>query len=230
VTYPEPATTIDADITDLTSLTNGESGLFAISQPTPAGQRVRRIVLPEGELMKLSVQTPAIVWPSVRAGKTSGVLSLYISLDRSGHVREMFPLNSDNANLEDAAREQVEKWQFKPVTSGSEPVQVESIVTFAFNTAIENSIPILNDAEARKLVYHAVEPQISRGAAIPRTSFTVRVLVGLDGKVQGGENPYDVPSTIFLAATNCLENWHFLPYLRNGKPDVFKADITFQVQ
>jgi outer membrane biosynthesis protein TonB len=229
-TEPEPGTTIEARITELNALANEDPALFAVPQATPSEERIRTVTLPEAELMKLSVQAPPIAWPPVRSGKTAGVLSLYVSLDKTGRVRETFPLNSASADMEDSARQQVQKWQFKPMTSNGAPVQVESVLTFAFNTKIDNPIPILDDAEARELVYHAVEPQIPRGVAIPRISFTVRASVGLDGSVQGVENPFDVSPDLMQAASSALKNWHFRPYLRNGQSDIFKADITFHLK
>ncbi|MGB2669297.1 MAG: hypothetical protein WA621_12735 [Candidatus Acidiferrum sp.] len=61
------------------------------------------------------------------------------------------------------------------------------------------------------------------------TSFTVRASLGLDGKLLGIENPNNVLMALFLPACNALEDWHFQPYVRDGKTDFYKADITFQV-
>jgi hypothetical protein len=131
---PEPGTTIEAKVTELAELGNPDEKLFAVSQSTPPAERLRSIVVDEATARKLSVSTPDILWPTVRSGKTSGVLSIYVSIDRNGRVRETWPLNSDNAGLEDAAREQVKRWQFKTATGDGAPVQVETILTFAFNT------------------------------------------------------------------------------------------------
>jgi len=129
---------------------------------------------------------------------------MYVSVDRSGHVRETIPLNSDNSDLNDPARRQVEKWQFKPAISGGVPVQVESILTFAFSSKVEDAVTILSDADARKLATHTVEPQIVAGAAAEGTSFTVRVLVSADGKLLTVENPNNVPAAFFFARKQCL--------------------------
>ncbi len=146
-----------------------------------------------------------------------------------GHVRETFPLNSDNAGLDDVARQQVQKWQFKPAVSKGVPVQVEGILTFAFNTKIERPVTILSDAEARRLATNTVEPLFKPGAASSGTPVTVRVSVDVDGKLLGVENPNNVPDVLFLAAYDALTQWHFQPYVKDGKPDFYKADITFQV-
>jgi TonB family protein len=176
----------------------------------------------------LSAYPPDILWPSVRSGKTSGVLSMYISVDRSGHVREAWPLNSDNAGLEDSAREQVMKWQFKPAKMNDIPTQIEAVLTFAFNTKIGDPIPILSNEEARKLATIVVEPEFPPGS--PKgTEVKVQVGVTLDGTVNGVGNPYNVPTPLLMAAYGALRQWHFRPYLQNGKPDIFGADIVFRV-
>ena len=38
-----------------------------------------------------------------------------------------------------------------------------------------------------------------------------------------------MPGALFLAAYKALTQWRFRPYLRDGKPDVYAADITFDV-
>ena len=94
---------------------------------------MRSIPVSEEVLRSMSLATPDIIWPLVKTGKASGVLSMYVSVDRAGQVQEAWPLNSDNADLESPAREQVKKWRFKPAAISGVPVQVESVLTFAFS-------------------------------------------------------------------------------------------------
>jgi Gram-negative bacterial TonB protein C-terminal len=229
VTDPEPGVTIEANVTELGELVNVDESQFTISQPTPKELQLKSMSISEGDLKSLSLQNLDIVWPPIRLGKTSGVLSMYVSVDRSGHVRETFPLNSDNSDLNDPVRRQVEKWQFKPAISGGTPVQVESILTFAFSTTIGDAVTILSDADARQLASYTVEPQIMPGTAAIGTLFTVRVLVSADGKSITVVNPNNLPSALFLASYGALQKWQFKPYIKDGKPDLFWADITFQV-
>jgi hypothetical protein len=225
---PESGTTIEAKITELDELTSPDESLFTVQQSTPGAERIGRMMVPDATARSLSAYTPDVLWPSVRSGKTSGVLSIYISVDRGGHVREAWPLNSDNAGLEDPAREQVMKWQFKPAKIHDIPIQMETVLTFAFNTKIGDPIPILSDEEARKLATNIVEPEFPPGS--PKgTEVKVQVGVTLDGIVNGVGNPYNVPTPLFMAAYGALRKWHFRPYLRDGKPDLFGADVVFRV-
>ncbi len=225
---PESGTSIEAKVTELSELVSPTEDMFVVQQPTSAVARLNRVVISEAVLQKLSVSTPDILWPSVRSGKTSGVLSMYVSIDRDGHVREAWPLNSDNAGLEDPAREQVKKWQFKPASSEGVPVQVEAILTFAFNTRVGDPIPILSDEEARKLATNIVEPTFPPGSA-RGTEVKVQIGVSLDGTVNGVSNPYNAPTPLFMAAYGAVRQWRFRPYIRNGTPDLFGADVVFRI-
>jgi hypothetical protein len=225
---PEPGTTIEAKIAELDELTSPDESLFGVQKPTPATERIGHTVVSEATLRSLSAYTPDILWPTVRSGKTSGVLSMYISVDRSGHVREAWPLNSDNAGLEDPAREQVMKWQFKPVKMHEVPVQTETVLTLAFNTKIGDPIPILSDEEARRLAINIVEPVFPPNS-VKGTEVKLQIGTSLDGSVNGAENPYNAPTPLFMAAADAVRQWHFRPYMRNGKPDIFGADIVFHV-
>lgn len=224
-----PGLTVMAKVTELTELVRPDETLFAVDKATPAAAQMKTGQVGEDSARVLALNTPAIVWPAVREGKTAGVLSLYISVDRSGHVREAWPLASDNPELDAAAREQVLAWQYKPYMNGG-PSQMEAVLTFAFATKIENPVPGLKDAEARKLALRAVEPVVAPGRARKGTKFTLRVAVDAVGKVQSVQNPGGVPAALYSAGSAALKQWRFRPYINQGKPDRFYADITFAVR
>jgi hypothetical protein len=224
-----PGVTIMAKITELSELTNLDEGLFTMENPTPAAEQMKASQVGEDSTRALALNTPAIVWPPVREGKTSGVMSLYISNDRTGNVREVWPVVSGNPELNDAAREQVLRWQYKPYVNGG-PSQMEAVLTFAFTTRIENPIPVLNDKEARKLATRVVEALVPAGKARPGSRFTLRVSVDEAGKVQNVQNPNNAAPALYSAGSTALKKWSFHPYINKGKPDRFYADITFQVR
>jgi Gram-negative bacterial TonB protein C-terminal len=228
VIEPESGTTIEAAISDLTELKSPDENLFAIPQATPENDRLKRVEITESAIRKLSVKTPDIVWPGVRDGKTHGVLSMYISVDRSGHVRETWPLNSDNPQLDDGAREQVRKWQFKPASMNGTVAQLEAILTFAFDTKVENPLPLLSDVEVRKMASNIVEAVFPSDT--PKgTEVKLRVSVDESGTVIGVQNVYQLSNPIFSAAYRAVHQWRFQPYVRLGKSDRYLADIVFHV-
>lgn len=134
----ESGTVVQASIEELTELKSPDDSLFAIQQ---ASAPLQSIKADEATLRSLAVNAPDIAWPTVRSGRDTGALSLYVCLDRQGHVREIYELNSSNPGLSDVARDQVMKWQFKSASTGGVPVQVEAILTFAFHPAVAESKP-----------------------------------------------------------------------------------------
>jgi hypothetical protein len=226
---PGPGIGIEARIIELAPLKDVNESLFAVTTSTPISEQLKNIQLGESMARALQIKTPEIEWPSVREGATSGVMSLYISADRSGHVREVWPFQSDNPELLAAARKQVQQWQFKPYVN-PKPMQMESVLTFAFAAKQGPPIPVLGNAEARKLATHIVEPRLKPGTSPAGTKFTVRVLVDEEGKLVDVRNPKQTRPALFQAADRALHQWQFRPYIKDGTPDRFYADIIFAVR
>lgn len=223
-----PGTTLAAKVTELTELVSADEKLFTIEKATPVTEQMKTSQVTEDVARTLALNTPAIIWPPVREGKTSGVMSIYISNDRAGHVREVWPVASGNPELNGAVRERVMQWQYKPYTNGG-PSQMEALLTFAFTTRIENPIPMLSDAEVRNLATRVVEPVVPPGKARKGTKFTLRVSVDEAGKLQAVLNPNTVAPALYSAGAAALKKWRFHPYLNKGKPDRFYAEVTFRV-
>jgi len=223
-----PGLTLAAKITELSELANPDEKLFAIEKATPLTEQMKTSQITEDVARTLALNTPAIVWPAVREGKTSGVMSVYVSNDRAGHVREAWPVASGNPELNGAVRDQLLQWQYKPYTNGG-PSQMEALLTFAFTTRIENPIPVLNDAEVRKLATRVVEPVLPPGKARKGARFTLRISVDEAGKLQAVLNPNTVAPALYSAGAAALKKWRFRPYLNKGKADRFYADVTFRV-
>jgi hypothetical protein len=222
--YIEPGEEVEANIIELTELANADDALFVIAQPN---QPLRTVNVSEETLRKLAPGPIEINWPPVRGGKTEGVLSVFVSLDRQGRVRETSGLNSDHPEMTDAARAQLAAIRFKPAVSGGVPTQVEGILTFAYQTKIDDPYPELSDAEARKLAINLGEPKFPRGLA-QGTVLTLKIFVAEDGKVHGsgpvmGE---DGPKTFLFRE---IHDWRFKPLERNGKVTPFHATLRFVV-
>lgn len=224
-----PGLVIAVKVTELAELPNPDEKLFSIDGITPSADQMKTIQVTEGITRALALNTPPIVWPTVREGKTEGVMSVYVSVDRSGHVREVWPLVSNNLELNEAARQQLLQWQYKPYNNGG-PSQMEAVLTFAFATRIENPIPVLSDAEARKLATRIVEAVVPAGKAHKGTKFTLRISVDEAGKTQTVQNQNKVAPALYTAGVDALKQWRFRKYMNHGKPDRFYADITFQVR
>jgi hypothetical protein len=131
VRHPEPGMTIQATVTQLEELPETTEQTFAIDQSTPPQDRITSVRIGEETLRKLSLTSTEIDWPYV-GGPATGGCAVYVSADRSGHIREVWPGGCDNTGLENPLRDQVMKWQLKTPTTNGVPVQVESRLTFAF--------------------------------------------------------------------------------------------------
>jgi hypothetical protein len=136
--YIESGTELEATIYELNELGAPEESLFAIQEPTA---QLQTVIVNEETIRGLSLSSPVMQWPTIQGGKSSGVLSIYLCIDREGIVRETYPLNSDNPFMSDAARKQVMSWRFKPASNAGVPVQIESLLTFTYETKIEPPAP-----------------------------------------------------------------------------------------
>lgn len=177
----------------------------------------------------LTADNPAIIWPPVHSGNIRGKLAVYLSADATGQVREVWPLNSDNAGLEDPTRDQIRHWHLKPVRDKEgNPVQVDGALGFAFETVVGDPLPQLSDGEVRSLASHIVEPQFTPGSLPSGTNIDVQVSINEQGKLTGtGWN--GVPNAAFGPVSIAIDQWTFRPYLRDGKPQYIHGTLRFVV-
>jgi hypothetical protein len=94
---PESGTELIANVVLLEELRSPEVTLFSVGQPTAPEQRLRSLFVSQATIERAAEGQPALAWPPVQNGKTTGLLRMYVSVDRQGHGREAYPLNSDNA-------------------------------------------------------------------------------------------------------------------------------------
>jgi hypothetical protein len=231
-TDPEPGTKLEARITELTELTQLDEQMFIVSQPTPPKDQIKSIRIDEDVLRKLALGSTEIDWPPVGDGLATGGCAVYVSADRSGQIREAWPAGCDSASLQDPLREAVKKWQLKPAISDGMPVQVEALLGFTFHTTVDKSraLPELSDEEVRKLVTNAVEPVFPPGGVQKGSEVIVQISIDETGKLAGIGNTHSLPDPVFFAASAALQKWHFSPYITNGKPQYFHANVIFRAQ
>lgn len=230
ISNPEPGTTIQATIAYLTELQNPDEQMFAVDQPTPVQDRISSAWLDETTFRSLVETDMTVDWPAVGSGLIKGGCAVYVSTDRSGHIQEVWPGGCDNAGLEDPLREIVKKWRLKIATSNGVPVQVGARLTFPFVTTLStNQVPLLTDAEARALATKIVEPKFPRAAGAKGAKVLVEISIDETGKYTGIENTHNVPTAALGAADAAIRQWSFSPYMRDGKPRFFHAEIVFTI-
>ena len=239
VTAPEYKSEIHAVITELDPLpqaqddlkdASGES-LFEAKTPTPAADRIQVLRIDEDAMRSLVIGSTDIAWPTVVGGQDSGGCGAFLSADRTGNVREVFPAGCDNPSLDEPLHQALLKWRLKqPVVNGV-PVQVTALMGFPFKVHVEPAPPItqLSNEDARKLAANKVEPLFPSAA---RSGAKVEVMISVDddGTLLGSAPGSDQDSkALFFPATNAVSRWKFSPYVEDGKPVPFKATIVFIV-
>ena len=244
VDHPEPGTELVGRVEALETIGTGE-----FSAPTPfAGQTsgpLKSIDIKQETFESLSTAPLSLVWPPVHSGNINGKLSVYVSADRDGHVREAYPLNSDNAGLEDAARDQLLQWQLRPASADGERVQTEAALTFNFTTTIEDapgspgtpapqplaptykpiviSAAVANTLRAR--AYAPVYPQALKDRHISG-KVDLTAIIGRNGEIVSLNPLYSTDPEFTKAAIAAIQQWTYRPYLLNGSPLEVETVIT----
>jgi len=225
----DPGDSLQARVMTLGELNSSDEGQFSIANPTPREKQIRSVIVPETELRALALQPAEIIWPQVlEDNRTAGETSYYLSLDRSGTVREILPLSVAVERADDSARRQIVKWKFKPVVRDGVPVQAEAVLNFHFDTRAYGPAAPLTDQEVRKLASNIVEPVLPAGAVPPGSAATVAVAVDVEGKVIESII-LDGPGGLGQACSQAIGKWQFSPTPEDGKPRPYRAKITCRV-
>ncbi len=224
----EPGTTLELHIDSLEVLQAPDESMFTISQPTPLSDQISRLVVSDETARTLIEGSIEIAWPSVGGGILKGGCGIYISVDRSGHVREAWPEGCDNPAMQGVLRDAVMKWQLKPAVLHGVPVQIESLMGFSYETTVDaaKTPPLLTDEEARKLATYSIEPRFPDGAPRP-ADFIAQITVDDTGKFISIQNINRLDGPILQAIAAALRKWKFKPFIKDGQPQLFHADIVF---
>lgn len=214
-----------ARITELRTLHDGDKQLFSVTAMTPSEKQIRIERLREEEFQALAERKQQIIWPQVLDGAVTGTAQFYVSIDRTGAVREAYPVRIDNERAYESACRQIKRWKFKPAMRNGVAGQAESILSFPMNTRGWGPRDPLGDEEARKLASNTVEPVFPHGTPAG-TVCTLNAAIDSDGQlieVIGGNVPPGLSGPCYAA----LQKWQFKPFLENGEPRPYRAEIRF---
>jgi hypothetical protein len=222
----DPGDNYQAEVTELSDLKKPPRWLFAIPTATPWKDHIRSLILPETELRSRANQPLEIVWPQVLDGRLSGLTGYYISVDRSGQVREVLPLSVSVERGDDSARRQMMQWKFQPFLQDGVPLQTEGVLNFRFDTRAYGPAEPLTDEETRKLAANIVEPQVPPGTSSGATC-TIRVAVDINGDViEAITGPCAPP--LSRPSSDALRQWRFRPIVQYGKPLPYRGEVVFR--
>lgn len=243
---PEPGTNLVGQVQTLEKM-DPSSG---IPDLPPSGQStsgpIKFIPISQDAFETLLREPLNIVWPPVHSGSTKGKLTMYVSVDREGQIREAYPLNSDNAGLQDAVRDQLLKVQLKPAVLQGQPVQTEAAITFQFSTSLETvaeassatspprpdngpTTPIIvSPAIANSLRIKSFAPVYPQDLKLKRVGGKVELtaVIGKQGQTVS-VTPVSSPNEeLTSAAVAAVQKWTYKPYLLNGSPVEIQTIIT----
>ena len=93
---------------------------------------LRTITIPESALRANLLPMDAISWPPLKSGPFEGTATTIITVDRSGSVRQVDSIVSNNSAINDAAQHVFESMRFKPYFENGVPVQVVSRMSLQY--------------------------------------------------------------------------------------------------
>lgn len=124
---------VAATVVTLEDLSNVPSDFFSTN--TAGASELLHVAVVDEKMLRVDLQSPEPAsWPPLKDGPLEGALTTSITVDRTGHVREVGTIVSDNPGLTDAAREQISSFHFSPYLQNGVPIQVVSRITLSFKT------------------------------------------------------------------------------------------------
>jgi hypothetical protein len=229
VDNPEPGTTLVGQVLVLEDEARTANSDSLFTPLLSNDDRFQSAPVNSEQMEKLSDGNAPIEWPAVRSGNVHGHLAMYISADSEGNVREAWPLNSDNAGLEDPARDQVRKWKLKTaVDKTGKRIQVDGGLGFIFDTKIGDPLPVIRGAQIDELSTGCgYLPVLPPGLLPSGTSFKITVGVNEQGKLTGESFPPGIPWEVIQKAGLHTIDCKFKPYIVNGRATYYGVDFLF---
>jgi hypothetical protein len=125
---------VTAKVTILEDFRDISSNLFDASAGVGDSPPLKTLVVPEPDLRKNLLPTSQVVWPTLKDGPVEGTVTTEIVVDRTGKVREVGTIVSDNPGVSETAGKAIGSMQFKPYIQDGNPIQVVSRITMPFKT------------------------------------------------------------------------------------------------
>ncbi|WP_263367349.1 energy transducer TonB [Edaphobacter bradus] len=213
---------------------NKKADFFATPQSQSSPDPLASYTIDASQIEKLAENSTGLNWPTVSSGKTEGSISLFVSVDTHGQVREASVLSTDNPELDQAALDQLLGKKLKPAAWKGSPVQVEGPLLLSFSTKTDSSsktsstaVGLPSGVVAGKAISQP-RPHYPDSAKQQHISGSVylRAIIAADGtilKLGVIESASPILSEAALAA---VKQWKYQPYLLDGVPTKVSTTIT----
>ncbi len=109
---------------------------------------LRTYVVDEISLRNNLLPSEPPAWPPLEDGPLEGALTTEIVVDRSGQVREVGTIVTNNQGVSDVARQAIAMMRFQPYLRDGAPVQVISRITLPFKTVRPAGVETFDSAHS----------------------------------------------------------------------------------
>ena len=126
---------VTAKVTMLEDLRDNPADFFDAGAGGGDAVLLRTLMVDEITLRKNLAPMEPVVWPALQDGPLEGAITTEIVVDRTGTVREVGSILSDNPGLSETAGKFIGSMRFQPYLQNEVAVQVVSRITMPFKTA-----------------------------------------------------------------------------------------------
>jgi hypothetical protein len=137
---------VTAKVTTLEELRHVAGNFFSADLNGGDSSLLRTVVVEETTLRKNVLPAEPLAWPALPDGPLEGAITTAIVVDRSGKVRDVGSILSDNPQLSETAGKAIAAMQFKPYLQDGIAVQVVSRITMAFKTTRPSGVETFDSA------------------------------------------------------------------------------------
>jgi hypothetical protein len=171
---------VTAKVTTLEDLRDIPPGFFDAEATGRDVSLLRTAEVEETLLRKNLLPMEPVEWPALKDGPLEGAITTKIVVDRTGKVRELGSILSDNPGLSEAAGKTIGSMQFKPYLQDGMAVQVVSRITMPFKTVRPAGVETFDSAHNYfERGRHVSFPAAGNGQAyILHATFQVKVAAG----------------------------------------------------
>ena len=169
---------VTAKVTTLEDLRDILPGLFDAEATGGDVSLLRTAEVEETLLRKNLLPMEPVEWPALKDGPLEGAITTKIVVDRTGKVRELGSILSDNPGLSEAAGKTIGSMQFKPYLQDGMAVQVVSRITMPFKTVRPAGVETFDSAHNYFERGRHVSFPAAGKAYILHATFQVKVAAG----------------------------------------------------
>ena len=188
--------------------------------------------------LKRLESSPKLVFPpELSSHEVADHVVVAVTIAPDGTVKTAKAVSGRYKELKETVEKTVQKWAFQPHLVSGAPVPVRTELTFNFDNTLEHYRSSSGEApvhlkSSSVLVVNKIAPIYPREARQDRIQGTVelRLIIGEDGLVQF-LHVIQGPPILDAAAYDAVRQWHFKPYVENGKavPVLTTVNVNFEL-